>query len=66
MINLDKEGVTTFNASAEVVCDTGFNTTTPQIQCLENGSWAVAECIIKGKNLHSFPKFILGIFCNGI
>ena len=45
---LDDSGNTTYGASASVNCDSGFETVTPTILCLDSGDWENATCIAKG------------------
>jgi hypothetical protein len=51
-INLERSGFTTLQSTATVSCDTGFDRSTDSITCLENGTWELASCIIKGYNFH--------------
>ena len=48
-INLEDAVNTTFGATANVTCDSGFDASTNQVTCLSNGSWSWAACLPKGK-----------------
>ncbi|XP_060554933.1 sushi, von Willebrand factor type A, EGF and pentraxin domain-containing protein 1-like isoform X2 [Ruditapes philippinarum] len=43
----DTPGITTYQSTATVSCETGFDNSTDSISCLANGEWQDASCIIK-------------------
>jgi hypothetical protein len=47
-IVLQEEGKSSYGALAKVTCNTGYNTTSDTIQCLNTGEWDNATCTIVG------------------
>jgi hypothetical protein len=43
---------TTFQSSANVICDDGYYPTTENIQCEATGNWSFAKCKITGNFLY--------------
>jgi hypothetical protein len=48
-ITLSNENDFSYEATAEVTCDSGYKTDTPIISCQANGSWTIAKCTEKRK-----------------
>ncbi|XP_060590287.1 uncharacterized protein LOC132745390 [Ruditapes philippinarum] len=46
-ITLSNENDVSYEATAEVTCDSGYKTDTPNIRCQANGSWPIAKCTEK-------------------
>ncbi|XP_060590279.1 sushi, von Willebrand factor type A, EGF and pentraxin domain-containing protein 1-like isoform X2 [Ruditapes philippinarum] len=46
-ITLSNENDFSYEATAEVTCDSGYKTDTPNISCQANGSWPIAKCTEK-------------------
>jgi hypothetical protein len=47
-IFLQEEGNSSYGALAKVTCNTGYNTTSDTIQCLDTGEWDNRTCTIVG------------------
>ena len=48
-IDLEDPSNTTYDDTAVVMCDPGFDASLDQVTCLSNGSWSESTCTPKGK-----------------